>query len=376
MKSFIERDKENKGEYVKLLTAFARLSGLFSDSKTPYINYRIAENVFCKSFQAKNLSRSDTAFDAGLGDLGIGLKTFICNSSYSIEKIAEFNAVAKALKELKGKSLAIELAKYRNLRIEVARSTYNIKNSIYHIVARKENELILFETDYDLIDIKNIKILKSNDTTFQFDDGKNFYSFNYSKSTLYRKFNIPKNSYKLKVEIEKDPYDLILGLFDKVKRNEILVPNKKPLDYVVLPLYGFRKKQKFIFDKSGLNQWNANGRKRNPGEVYIIVPAEIHKKYPDFFPKRDKEFKLQVPTGEIFNAKLCQAGSKALMTNPNKALSDWLLRRVLKLKEGELATIEYLNSLGIDSVIIEKDAKGLFKIDFMKTDSYEDFISK
>ena len=41
----------------------------------------------------------------------------------------------------------------------------------------------------------------------------------------------------------------------------------------------------------------------------------------------------QIPTGEIFSAKLCQENSKALMTNPNKALSDWLLRKVLQLKE-------------------------------------------
>jgi hypothetical protein len=37
------------------------------------------------------------------------------------------------------------------------------------------------------------------------------------------------------------------------------------------------------------------------------------------------DFNLQIPTGEIFSAKVCQENSKALMTNPNKALSDWLL---------------------------------------------------
>jgi len=43
-----------------------------------------------------------------------------------------------------------------------------------------------------------------------------------------------------------------------------------------------------------------------------------------------------------------------------KALSDWLLRKVLQLKEGELATIEKLDQLGFDSVIITKtDSKTL-----------------
>ena len=53
------------------------------------------------------------------------------------------------------------------------------------------------------------------------------------------------------------------------------------------------------------------------------------------------------------------------MTNPNRALSDWLLRKVLQLKEGELATMEKLDKLGFDSVIILKDENENFKIDIM-----------
>lgn len=82
---------------------------------------------------------------------------------------------------------------------------------------------------------------------------------------------------------------------------------------------------------------------------------------------------MQIPTGEIFEAKVCQENSKALMTNPNKALSDWLLRKILQLKEGELATIEKLDKLGFDSVIITKNKKSEFKIDIMRSDSYEKF---
>ena len=61
------------------------------------------------------------------------------------------------------------------------------------------------------------------------------------------------------------------------------------------------------------------------------------------------------------------------MTNPNKALSDWLLRKVLQLAEGELATIEKLDELGFDSVIIMKDKNGNFKIDIMKTNTFIEF---
>ncbi len=71
--------------------------------------------------------------------------------------------------------------------------------------------------------------------------------------------------------------------------------------------------------------------------------------------------------------QICQENAKALMTNPNKALSDWLLRKVLELKEGELATIEKLDKLGFDSVIITKTDNENFKIDIMKTNTYNDF---
>ena len=149
----------------------------------------------------------------------------------------------------------------------------------------------------------------------------------------------------------------------------------KGQNFVILPLYGIQKKEKHIFERSGLNQWNANGRKRNFGEIYIPIPSELHKKYPNFFPSRDEEFNLQIPTEEIFSAKICQENSKALMTNPNKALSDWLLRKVLQLKEGELATIEKLDQLGFDSVIITKTDSKNFKIDIVKTNTYSEFKS-
>lgn len=38
--------------YKNYLTALASLSGLFSDSKIPYLHYRTAENIFCKSFES------------------------------------------------------------------------------------------------------------------------------------------------------------------------------------------------------------------------------------------------------------------------------------------------------------------------------------
>jgi len=373
MKSFAEIDIEKNGDYLKLLSVVSKLSGLFSESSIPFINYRVAENIFCRSFNASNLSRSDTAFDANYNSVGIGLKTFTCNSNNSSEKVAEFNSLSRVLENFKGKDLAIKLGEFRNDRINLASRLYDIDSSLYHIVARREKELLLYETDYNTIDINNIHSLKDNKASLQFEDGNNLYSFNYSKSTLFRKFIIPQNAFRLPIEIIEDPFALLLEIF----ANKELKPatNKliKGQNFVVLPLYGIQKKEKYIFERSGLNQWNANGRKRDFGEIYIPIPAELHRKYPNFFPKRDEDFNLQIPTGEFFNAKICQENSKALMSNPNKALSDWLLRKILQLKEGELATIEKLDKLGFDSVIITKTDNQNFKIDIMKTNTYNDF---
>jgi len=376
MKSFAEIDIENDGNYLKLLSAVSKLSGLFSESSIPFINYRVAENIFCKSFKANNLSRSDTAFDANYKSFGIGLKTFTCNNNSSTEKVAEFNSLSRVLLDFKGKELAIKLGEFRNERINLANRLYNIENSLYHIVARKEKELLLFETDYNQIDINNIHSVKRNTASLQFEDGHNFYSFNFSKSTLFRKFIIPRDAYRLPIEIIDDPYNLLLELFEDKKLKPATDKLVKGINYVILPLYGVKNKQKFIFEKSGLNQWNAGGRKRNTGEVYIPIPIELHHKYPDFFPQRDSKFNLKVPTGEVFNAKVCQDNSKALMTDPNKALSDWLLRKVLQLREGEIATIEKLDRLGFDSVIIIKDDNQNFKIDIMKTNTYSEFYNE
>jgi hypothetical protein len=375
IKSFAQIDIDNRGNYLRLLSVVSKLSGLFSESSVPFINYRVAENIFCRSFDAGNLSRSDTAFDANYNSVGVGLKTFVCSGNSSTEKVAEFNSLSRTLKGLKGKELALKLGEFRNDRINLASRVYNIEKSLYHIVARKEKELLLYETDYNIINIANIHSVKDNKASLQFEDGNNLYSFNYSKSTLFRKFIIPQDAFRLPIDIIEDPYSLLLELFEE-NRNLKTATDKlvKGENYVILPLYGIHKKEKFIFERSGLNQWNANGRKRDVGEIYIPIPAKIHQLYPDFFKKRDEKFNLSVPSGEVFSAKVCQDNSKALMTDPNKALSDWLLRKILRLKEGEPATIQKLNELGFDSVIIIKDSNGNYKIDIMKTNTYSKFL--
>ena len=371
---FYAIDKEQNKNYAKSLSIIATLSRLFSDNTIPYLHYRIMENLFCDCFGFENLSRSDTAYDARLNHLGVGLKTFICNSNASIEKVAEFNKDSAFLKQITDKrDLAEKLAHLRNERIESANKIYDIRDSIYHIIARQDNKLLFFETDYKKININNIQKIKNNDKSLSFYDGTNEYIFNHSKSVLQRKFYIPKNPHILEIEIINNPFELLLSLQDlQIKQHKEKIAG---LDYVILPLYSMKSEIKNVPEKSGLNQWNAGGRTRKYGEVYIPVPREIHKKYPNFFPPRNEIFTLTTPNKENLKAKLCQDNAKALMSNPNTDLAKWLLQTALHYKEGELVTYERMLELGFDSVIITKESQSRFSIDIMPLDSYEKFIS-
>jgi len=370
-----EFNKEQFNSYLNLLKNFGALSNLFSDSNTPFIHYRIAENIFCRSFPAENLSRSDTAFDAKLNNIGIGIKTFILKKDKSSEKIAEFNSLSQELRKLNGEDLAIRLGELRNERIDLAKRIYNLESGIYHCITRTTGKLVIFNTPYDSINLEKIKLIKSssiNSQNIQFTDGINVYSFNSSKSTLFKNFNIPHSAYELKISIHKDPFELISNLFERINflpDNNLEIPGK---NFVILPLFSL-KGIKHVPEKSQLNQWRASGRTRNDGEVYIPIPRVIHKYYPKFFPNKNQQFNLHTPNNENLLAKICQQGSKALMTNPNKALSDWLLRTVLKLEPKEILTLEKLYEVGIDSVRITKVNNLNYEIDFAPVDSYEKF---
>ncbi|MEP1152688.1 MAG: restriction endonuclease [Balneola sp.] len=356
-------------EYIELLKIISALSRLFSEGKAPYLNYRIAENIFCRSFGAKNLARKDSSYDATIDEIGVGLKTFLLKGDNSLEKVAEFNSISSTLREMKGKKLVFEVAKARNKRINTALRLYKVKEAIYHCVGRKDGVLEIFENDYLQIDLGNIKMLRStNNNIVKFEDQHYEYSYNISKSTLFKRFTINESS-SIEIDIVDDPFGILLNLKDELFKKE----EAESYDYVVLPLYSTQSKSREVGEKSGINQWNAGGRKRDYGEVYIPIPSKVRNNYPDFFPSRDEPFKLKIPTGEIFEAKVCQENSKALMTNPNRALSEWLLRTVLDLEEGEIATREKLDYLGLDSVkVYKKD--GLYEIDILPSWSYEKFI--
>jgi hypothetical protein len=157
-------------------------------------------------------------------------------------------------------------------------------------------------------------------------------------------------------------------------------------DYVILPLYSTHSSiLKTVPAKSGINQWNAGGRKRAFGEAYIPIPSKVHKKKPGFFPERDQKFELRLPSGEVVSAKVCQQGSKALMSDPNTVLCHWLFSTIdgsSSLSQSRLArhapyTYEDLERIGKDSVRVHRlnDDNTLYELEFAPLDSYEAFIA-
>lgn len=347
---------QSNEKYFAMLQLMAKLSRLFSESSTPYLDYRLTENLFCKYFSAQNDARSCTAYDAVLSKLGIGIKTFILkgtNAMTSVEKIAEFNKNRKDILPLIGIDLARKIAEFRNERIDLANRAHGVTESQYHIIGRTDGLLRIFNTPYETINIDDITIDKDDVTSCIFHDDKNEYIFNKSKSVLLKRFTVPKTYKDITVNIIEEPLALLEKLLNSdspiIRQSAKL---KRGIDYIVLPLYSEKKGIRYVPEKSGLNMFNAGGRKRNRFEVYIPVPIEIHKNYPKFFPSRDESFCLHLPDGTSLSAKICQDNGKALMSNPNKDLGKWLIDTILKKRDWEIVTIEDLDRYGFDSICI------------------------
>jgi hypothetical protein len=365
--------KSNQASYVKLLQIVGSLSNLFSESDIPYLYYRVAENIFCRAFSANNYSRSDTSIDAGKNNFGFGLKTFIYKQKgQCYEKVAEFNKDRSKYKDINNPEELIQVIAYlRNTRIDFAKNSYDLDQMIYHCIVRQPGLFIIFEEVMNIIDINNIQDVKEKNNSIYFNDQLHEYSFNLSKSTLFKKFIINDQLYSFEVNKIEDPFTILETIYDESQ--EIIVENQQNFEFVILPLYSTRNLPKNVPEKSGLNQWNAGGRLRHNKEVYIPIPIWIHRKFPNFFPPRDVAFILKLPDNKTLSAKVCQDDSKALMSNPNKDLGEWLIDKVLRLPPGQIVTYEMLESIGIDSVEIRKINNDNFEIDFKKLDSYEDF---
>lgn len=369
---FEEQPPKQQKEYQHFLEIAGSLSNLYSDSKVPYLYYRIAEKLFCRAFKACDLSRGDVSADAKKDGIGIGLKTFLAKNNKTFQKVAEFNSDRGTYIDLDDENLIEKIANLRNIRIDFTERTQQINNSIYHCVSREEGKFKIFESEMHLISIENIQNVKrsARGNTITFNDTINDYSFSLSKSTLSKRFITNVALKEFDIKIFKDPLLSLKQCFFEAEIKPILLTNTMIKQTIYLPLYGTNMK---VFEKSGLNHWNASGRDRDANEVYIPIPITIHKHFPCFFPSRDTPFSLILPNGNSMQTKVCQDNSKALMSYSNRELGQWILRDVLNLNEGELLTYEKLELLGVDSVRIDKIDDAHFEINFAKVGSYEKF---
>ena len=73
---------------------------------------------------------------------------------------------------------------------------------------------------------------------------------------------------------------------------------------------------------------------------------------------------MRLPDGRQMQSKVCQDNGKALMSYSNRELGQWILRDVLGLREDELLTYKKLQTIGIDSVRIDKISNDQFEINF------------
>lgn len=380
---------EEQRKYELLLRIVASLSKLSAESSTvPYLYYRMAENIFCRAFTAKNLSRSDISIDASKATCGIGLKTFLHKNSHCLEKVAEFNKERHLyIDSIAQPDVLIQkIASLRNKRIlsTCGICSISIENLIYHCVTRADSVLYLHEEPMHLINIENIELLESTGSnTITFTDGIEEYCFNISKSTLFKRFNIVP-IHAIPVRIFDDPFELLETFLSAEFKVDT---NNKIVDTIYLPLYSYKDNKPFVYEKSGLNQWNAaprrkrnkygeleaEGKKRDINEVYIPFNEPVRSYKQDFFPPLEQAFTLNLPNGKFVVAKLCQEKGKGLMTNPNNALGEWLLRDVLNLQDNEVLTYEKLEEIGIDTVQINKFEDGTYEINFRELGTFENY---
>lgn len=384
---FYERQtKEDRDNYKKMLSIMGELTLLFSESDCPYLPYRAHENIFCKYLKAENLARGDCSADAKKNRIGIGLKTWVGSDD---QKVAEFGKLKPEYKSLKGMELVKRISHYRNERIRVTKNLQGIDDMIYHVVKRIPGKMEILECPFKSIDIENIEVIsnRGNANNTYFTDGVHIYHFSESKNTLYMIFDDLELLDSITVRIFNEPYDYLMraktykmkkdpARFDFVAK-EMTGMKKPDKEQICLRLYSTKKDgTKFVGEKSGLNQWNAGGRPRNEREIYIPYPSEDRKRNPGFFPERDTPFEVALPDGNVISAKRCQADGKAIMSNPNKVLGEWLLGKVFELENKTLITYDMLEVFGIDSVIFTKDEEGKYSVNFAEIGTYEDFVEE
>jgi NgoFVII restriction endonuclease len=418
--------KEQREEYIKFLKVYGALSNLFRQKQgdlIPYLDSKFQETVFSKSFNSQNVDYGNTPHDVlsvvnGIR-VGIGLKTWM-NSKPSFQKVMQLKSYQNEINQISRKDIEALAYKISAIKNEKMKSDYerlglSEEKNIYHYVTRDKGRFVINECTYPLIDLKNLSKFKSTHSSFSWSDGNKEYRFTFGDSQIWQKFDSNQKDSSLLdqfvVNIIEDPFSFLLnayfGLVETVK-----VTTDQDIMEVYLPLYSYQSKE--VEKKSGLNAWNAASKSKGSetlrplNEVYIPIPREFHKKYPDFFTKNiftfeeeqkkyqgDSEnkpeirFYLQLPNGKRIPSLVTQSNMKSLQSGSNTekdengkrygqdALGQWLLINVLGLKERKLVTRDWLQKKGTDSVRLwrKKDNFSTINIDFAPIGAFEAFMS-
>lgn len=364
--------------YEEMLQITGSLSKLFSDNDRPYLVSRLTENLFCKYLHAENLSRSDITADAKKENVGVGIKTWVGGLS---QKIAEFNRDRPSYADLNVEDKVFRIAELRNDRIAFTMRVQDLDAMMYHCTVRDVGLITICECPLIPIDMESIQVLSSSNSSIVFRDDYNSYSFNLSKSTLYKTFDDLTIMQELPVEILADPYAVLYDIFHGGRMPYEGYPIQEQelfLERAYLPLYSSNRYGKYVPPRNNLNMRFAGGRRRDIYEIGIPCPAAFRRLHPDFFPGL-QPFDLQLPNGVVLSVKRCQQEGKSLMSNPNSALGHWLIDDVLQMSPEMPITYEMLAQYGIDAVQIDKiyhieEDRIYYKMNFSRCGAYETYM--
>ena len=199
-------------------------------------------------------------------------------------------------------------------------------------------------------------------------------------------FDASSSQIIIQIPIEQfdDPFKLI---------KMIKIPEKvdnRIYEEIYLPLYQDKKEGRVVSPCSGINVRHAKSKNKGSNtlrpeyEIEIRISKWIHHIYPGFFginaldenqvkDEKINDFDLILPDGRVLRGRIKQQNGKSLQTNPQGALGEWILKDVLGLKNREIATLELLERLGIDSLKSTKIDNKHFKITVADVEAYEKF---
>ncbi|SUP43762.1 restriction endonuclease PLD domain-containing protein [Veillonella criceti] len=421
--------KEEQDEYIKYLQIYGALSNLFRQKHgdpIPYLDSKFQETIYAKVFKSENVDIGNTPHDIlsvfGSERIGIGLKTWM-NSVPSFQKVMQLKRYKDEIDIAKAESdeaLAYKLSEIKNERMKIDYNRLGLSEdkNIYHYITRDAGRFVIQETVYPLVDLSHLKDFSRTSSSFSWSDGHKKYRFTFSDSQIWQYFDGESTGTEIinsfDVNIVDDPFDFLLQSYDVLYTDSInfySVVKKDEIVEAYLPLYSYDTGE--VAEKSGLNAWNAAPKTKNGGlrplnEVYIPIPIEFHRKYPDFFCKNilafleeyknaTKEerknlkirFNLKLPNGKVIPGLLTQDNMKAFQSGSQTerdpetgkpysqaALGQWLLIDVLGLKERTLVTRAWLEKKGTDSVRLwrKKNDYSLINIDFAPINSFEHFM--